>query len=1610
MTARLWKAFFEDDVDNFCAVLGNATYISTTATAKGKASDRTTSGSYGASPGAHSVHRESRMPAGGGSKPRPGIALTRAAINLRDQHGLTLLHLIASSASDKASDFAARLLEVPFLDLYIQDAENGWTALHRALYFGNITIARAILDRDQQDAAGQNHYIGSQAGSLIRVKDREGNSPFDLFTASIAPRSISKPLGTTQISEMSEDDDGPAQGVSGDREDEEILDREVHPIINVDGDELFTFGSNQNLTLGLGDEDDRQFPERIVLKRPIRLVQRLVAEHREPSNRGLSLRLPSGAMMRDEDVPACVSLMSVTIQDIQMSKLHTAVLTTDPEANLHICGFGSGGRLGTGDESTRFQFVSVSGGALIGKKVINVALGQNHTVAISSLGEVITWGNNTYGQLGYATPSAQSDEDAKQLLPKQLFGLLKKERVIGAAASRVHTVVHTSHSLYTFGKNDGQLGLVDSDARSLAMQNIPRKIAASLFSSAIHSVTAIDHATVCLLETHEVWVFANYGYTKLSIDTETLASHFLRTSYSLTRYGNVTNHIVKVIAKRDTICALTSMGEVFTVSIKAGLDVTPTATSTTNPAKIRNALTAPIRVWSNAREHMRVHDVDVGQDGSIIICTAAGSVWRRISRTKLTAQRPQSSFDTRPRDYKFSRIPALTNINAVRASAYGAYAAVRRDCNVLKEQVVVEPSSLWRDLFPLLPFTGLAARADAECANPVPRFWVGSTNINDTAGYRRAVLTLPDLEAALKSLLSDMDPARSYQYDMGISTSSSDVIVPVHEFMLSGRSRVLRQALTTFRREYFFSITSVLTIEYGEDGRILMKLLDVDIITLYNLVLYIYTDTMADVWHHTRHSPKLAFQYRQIRVELMRLASALSMRSLESAARLMTEPKKVLQEDMEEAISDKTLFASADLELELDGPSTKAHGAILCQRCPFFRGLIEGRTGGGWLNTRKNAAAEPHELIKVDLTHIDTTIFQYIIRFIYADTDTSLFDDVKVTDIDEFIDLVLEVLSIANELMLERLSEVCQKVLARHVNTRNICSLLNAVAPCSVTSFKDAGLEYICLNMEAMLEGNLLSELDGDLMLELDAVTRDNQLAHQPISRSGRAEAELFEQYPELLDIMESNRCDKLESVSARAARTDRENLSIVSVKTGNSQHDHATTSLRVPGNRRGSSQQLQTPERSPEIQAKHSEANRSFSIGEAMGSSVDVAARRNDPEADLESTSEPGTLGKDLAYPSDRATSGDQQVVPRQPWSTSSLAPSKFTMQEIIAQASRARTSALSSAINNSPSSLKSTRMSQRERKRQNQEAFHKKSQPEAPTPVEQPVKQESKGSPWQVASRLPKSSMKDIIGSEVVAPPTLQRSNSSHQPAGPSHTLRQTVPGNVRQSSEPLQTEQNSSELRRASQGRTFNTPATPPRPTSSKSLSVSQMPSHAPSPPTPSIKIQSIRHTPLPSQHTDPDDSCFANFSISDIVSQQQLEKDAIKEAAAKRSLQEIQEEQAFQEWWDEESRKVQEEQQQQQAQNWTGDKAGKGTKIQRRRCAVSSRSRGRTQRSSDGQRSSSDVKTGGIPTQEAMNIGPSDKNVNMASKSFHGRGKSNNRHGENAGRGKASFGNA
>lgn len=1048
----LWKYYLEDDVDKFRRLLASTSSYSQHSSKGhgGGASYPDSLGSIVGSPGGSSPKTvmKGRKVSGPGSTAGSKTSNTapgRAEVNSRDHAGLTILHRAASSTSPNAIGFALALIEHPAIDLYIQDRENGWSALHRALYFGNVTIARAILERDRLGPSGLGGTVGTRVGSsVIKIKDHEGNSPFDVYNATIARRSLQHNREDTESTTESLDDNESipeAHGASG------------HSMQNsIEGDEIFVFGSNKNHSLGFGDGDDRQFPEKITLKRPDHLLFRFYREYlEEKRDRDELVRSAAAKSMPKmlTDIPSLILNRPVIIQDVTLSKLHSAVLTTDPESNLYMCGFGPGGRLGTGDEVTRFTYTCIEEGALAGKRITTVALGQNHTLAVSSEGEIFSWGTSTYSQLGYSLPRpALKDDEPVCATPRQIFGPLKREVIIGVAASAIHSVAHTSTSLFCWGKNEGQLGLMDSDSRSLAVQAVPRKVAASLFKAPISMVSAINGATICLLANHSVCIFSNYGYNFVKFPLhEEISNYHLNIAALTTRYEATSNHISYITAGGDTIAAVSSRGDLFTFNVRR-IDNDLPSSSTTNPSKIKSALSSPQRIWSLRKGNWDgIKSVGIAENGSVIVCTQAGAVWRRVKRPKIKDNFTGTA-GLKSKDFKFQRVPGLTKVAAVRSTTFGVYAAIRKDCDVTRSQIMVGKQKLWQDLHPLLSICNVVASetSDEETDPVAPNFWTPALPKDLFDPLKRAVLISPNIEADVECYLAAQDLS---EYDISICTTSSEIGIPVHGFMLAARSAVFRDALAEFRRAGDSSISELFVIKTNSQFQALTPRSPIqvifqglDLITILNLVIYLYTDTVVDVWHFTRQRPNMAFRHRQVRVELMKTAAQLNMGGLEHAVRLMVEPDQRMNLDMQSALRDSRFFQDGDTLIELNGSELLVHSLLICRRCPFFDGLFNGRAGGQWLAGRRQ---EDSDIVRVDMKHIEPTTFDLVLRYIYADAGTELFDDIVSEDIDEFSELVMDVMSVANELMLDRLSQICQEVMGRFGKSFDSISHCNTV-------------------------------------------------------------------------------------------------------------------------------------------------------------------------------------------------------------------------------------------------------------------------------------------------------------------------------------------------------------------------------------------------------------------------------------------------------------------------------------------------------------------------------------------------------------------------------------
>ena len=115
---------------------------------------------------------------------------------------------------------------------------------------------------------------------------------------------------------------------------------------------------------------------------------------------------------------------------------------------------GKFGRLGHGDAENQLAPRRVPAAGFNNERVVMLAAGAEHTVALSKEGHVFTWGLGRDGQLGHG--DGEDQQAPRQVEPERFGG----ERVVFVAAGGHHTVAVTAGGrLYTWGYGGpGELG------------------------------------------------------------------------------------------------------------------------------------------------------------------------------------------------------------------------------------------------------------------------------------------------------------------------------------------------------------------------------------------------------------------------------------------------------------------------------------------------------------------------------------------------------------------------------------------------------------------------------------------------------------------------------------------------------------------------------------------------------------------------------------------------------------------------------------------------------------------------------------------------------------------------------------------------------------------------------------------------------------------------------------------------------------------------------------------------------------------------------------------------------------------------------------------------
>ncbi|KAF4611303.1 hypothetical protein D9613_007260 [Agrocybe pediades] len=886
------------------------------------------------------------------------------------------------------------------------------------------------------------------------LKDIEGYTPYDLYNSTV---NGTKPMGQNETAE------------------------------------LFTWGANRNAALGLSDGNDRIYPDHVVIKPK--------EESEDLSKATLAARF---------------SL--ILVKQIQMSRLHTAIVTTETEGNLRLCGFGSGGRLGPA-QHTQYSLKPLPSFNL---PVARVALGQDHTLVLTTSGEVYSWGLNRFSQLGYivelSTTASGRNEEPIQSVPKRVVGLLRREVVIGVAASKNASACWTKETVFTWGTNTGQLGY---DKNAQPVQLTPRPV--TKFSNAVIDLAMSDTVLVGLLVTNHVECIWNDRQTRISFPV-----HAFPTGIEPYRPPQSIKDscISKVVCCDETFAALSSNGEVFTFSApNAGAD------GTGDGKGFR-----PQRVWALRKKFSAVKDVALGSDGSLIVCTESGHVFVRTRNAKNASAKA----------FKFERVPFLQRITQVCANSTGAFGALK--VNYTPRSIQVTGNSIAQDLKTVQPY--LRFYREPESDDPRLKFDNGKSGANSAKGKRKLTFSSPDIDpyddepedAGIESDINDLIElchvlvyeqtmrkagGGNVNYDGVRLPHGADTMIhvqsraafPAHRVVLGARSAVFAKLLSGSQpvgnAQSNLSIR-VLSAKPGPGLGVFrttrLEVLGCHPLTVLILLQYLYSDNVLAIWDR-RVNVAAETELRavgvnpaQIKTELQGFAQLLGLTELKAALEppvkrevapsMVRDFRKLFDSVSQHPPLPRTSPLAPDVVLVLaDNKEVYCHSVVLRARSPLFASFFDLED---WTARRWDADG----MIRVNMRHLGWHVMRFVLGFMCCGEDAEMFyvlDFVK--SVEDILQFMFDVLAAANELLLDRLVLLCSAVILAHSNITNACYILADATHYHVLPLIEKMQEYITVNMESFLESHLLDEIPYALVKQLAKFVKERQIEKSPYSR-----------------------------------------------------------------------------------------------------------------------------------------------------------------------------------------------------------------------------------------------------------------------------------------------------------------------------------------------------------------------------------------------------------------------------------------------------------------------------------------------------------------------------
>ncbi|XP_058422696.1 inhibitor of Bruton tyrosine kinase isoform X5 [Diceros bicornis minor] len=763
--------------------------------------------------------------------------------------------------------------------------------------------------------------------------------------------------------------------------------------------------------------------------------------------------------------PELVDLFSrsgVYIKQVVLCKFHSVFLSQ--KGQVYTCGHGLGGRLGHGDEQTCLVPRLVEG--LSGHNCSQVAAAKDHTVVLTEDGCVYTFGLNIFHQLGIIPPPSSCN------VPRQMQAkYLKGRTIIGVAAGRFHTVLWTREAVYTMGLNGGQLGyLLDPNGEKCV--TAPRQVSALHHKDITLSlVAASDGATVCVTTRGDIYLFADYQCKKMA--SKQLNLKKVLVSGGRMEYKVDPEHLKENGGQNICILAMDGAGRVFcwrsvSSSLKQCRWAYPRQVFISDIALNRNEILFVSQdgegfrgKWFEEKRKSSEKKAEIlsnlHNSSSDVSCVSdTNSVYERIRLEKLTFAHRAVSVSTDPSGCNFAILQSdpktsLYEIPTVSSSSFfEEFGKLLRETDEM-DSIHDVTFQVGSRIFPAHKYI-LAVRSDFF----QKLFLSDGTTLDFTDVYRKD----EDSAGCHLFVVEKVHPDLFEYLLQYIYTDTCDFLT--HGF----KPRI---NLNKKPEEYQGTPNSHLNkMNCHEDNQ--------------KSAFEVYKSNQAHTISEKQKSkPKSSKKGKSVGEDdpvkmLQNVAKKFGFSNLSSrldGVRFENEKINIIDKKSgnKPKLNQKKCSFLCDVTMKsVDGKEFPCHKCVLCARLEYFRSMLSS----SWIEASSCAALE---------MPIHSDILKVILDYLYT-------DEAVVIKESQNVDFVCSVLVVADQLLITRLKEICEVALTEKLTLKNAATLLEFAAVYNAEQLKLSCLQFIGLNMAALLEARSLDVLSDGVLKDLSVFYR----------------------------------------------------------------------------------------------------------------------------------------------------------------------------------------------------------------------------------------------------------------------------------------------------------------------------------------------------------------------------------------------------------------------------------------------------------------------------------------------------------------------------------------